>query len=163
MLHVLVWWADVSCDCQVWDNDRQACRCNIRCTAQWSWSNWLQLPTASVLSTFSVIASVDSRTAVSHNLYGGPKTLYSRDIHTASDRWHRMTFHWHKLTSGLTAKNNTLWSNSSALLILPIFSKSNFSCQSAVNIFGQPFVKWFAVWYQTVVLSVCPVCNIGVL
>jgi len=30
-------------------------------------------------------------------------------------------------------------------------------------IFGRPFVKRFAICYRTVVLSVCPVCNIGVL
>jgi len=30
-------------------------------------------------------------------------------------------------------------------------------------IFGLPFVKQYAVCYRTVVLSVCPVCNVGVL
>jgi len=29
--------------------------------------------------------------------------------------------------------------------------------------FGRPFLKRFALCYWTVVLSVCPVCNVGVL
>jgi len=31
------------------------------------------------------------------------------------------------------------------------------------NFFGRPFVKRFALWYRTVVLSVCPVCDVGAL
>ena len=30
-------------------------------------------------------------------------------------------------------------------------------------VFGRPFVKRFALCYRTVVLSVCPLCNVGVL
>jgi len=38
------------------------------------------------------------------------------------------------------------------------------SSRSWFSIFGRPFVKRFALCYQTVVyLSVCPVCNVGVL
>jgi len=35
-------------------------------------------------------------------------------------------------------------------------------CVCAV-LFGRPFVKWFALCYRTVVLSVCPVCNVRAL
>ena len=31
------------------------------------------------------------------------------------------------------------------------------------TVFGRPFVKRFALGYRTVVLSVCPVCDVGVL
>jgi len=40
------------------------------------------------------------------------------------------------------------------------------ACVQIDNIFGRPFVKRFALFYQTVVLSVmsvCPVCDVGVL
>jgi len=29
--------------------------------------------------------------------------------------------------------------------------------------FGRPFLKWFALYYRTIVLSVCPVCNVSAL
>jgi len=31
------------------------------------------------------------------------------------------------------------------------------------TVFGRPFVRQFALCYRAVVLSVCPVCNVGVL
>jgi len=34
---------------------------------------------------------------------------------------------------------------------------------SFLFVFGRPFVKRFALCYRTVVLSVCPICNVGVL
>ena len=30
-------------------------------------------------------------------------------------------------------------------------------------VFGRPFIKQFALRYRTVVLSICPVCDVGVL
>ena len=42
-------------------------------------------------------------------------------------------------------------------------ARTRVSACKVVVVFGRPFVKRFALCYRTVVLSVCPVCNVGVL
>jgi len=52
---------------------------------------------------------------------------------------------------------------SSNYVTSPKFSDFCRTKDSVHDIFGRPFVKRFAVCYQTVVCPVCPVCDIGVL